>query len=60
MTKQSKKQKVHKAKDVDLRDQLNEEDLELRKALEVNTDVRARHPVRLCPWERSDSVQTIR
>ncbi|GAA5835816.1 hypothetical protein JCM3766R1_005856 [Sporobolomyces carnicolor] len=38
MTKQSKKQKVHKAKDVDLRDQLNEEDLELRKALEVNTD----------------------
>ncbi|GAA5900804.1 uncharacterized protein JCM6883_004660 [Sporobolomyces salmoneus] len=34
--KQNKKQKVHKAKDIDLRDQLNEEDISLRRALEAD------------------------
>jgi len=35
-----KKAKVHKAKDTDLREQLNEEDKSLRKALEVDKEVR--------------------
>ncbi|GAA5983616.1 hypothetical protein JCM5350_004886 [Sporobolomyces pararoseus] len=36
--KKNKKPKVHKAKDLDLRDQLNEEDTSLRKALEAKNE----------------------
>ncbi|GAA5879977.1 hypothetical protein JCM16303_004424 [Sporobolomyces ruberrimus] len=39
-TKQNKKNKVHKAKDVDLRDHLNGEDTSLRNALETKQEAK--------------------